>query len=139
MNSLVSIITPSYNSEKFISSCINSVISQTYTNWEMIIVDDFSSDNTILHINKLASKEQRIKAFFLDNNVGAAEARNIALRKGRGDYIAFIDSDDCWHPKKLEKQIAFMQKNNINQLILVDKNRYIGIIHIHEIIKAGIV
>ena len=66
-----------------------------------------------LLLHKLASKEKRIKAFFLDNNVGAAEARYIALRKGRGDYIAFIDSDDCWHPKKLEKQITFMQKNNI--------------------------
>jgi len=111
MNSLVSIITPSYNSEKFIKECIESVIAQTYTNWELIIVDDCSADNSCEMIRKY--DDNRISLIKLEKNVGAAEARNIALRKATGKYIAFLDADDIWMPTKLEDQIHFMQENDI--------------------------
>jgi len=113
MNSLVSIITPCYNSSKFIEECVNSVFSQTYQNWEMIIVDDLSKDNSREIIISLADKDKRIKRIFLENNVGAAEARNIAIRQSEGKYIAFLDSDDLWNSHKLEKQVDFMQKKDI--------------------------
>ncbi len=110
---LVSIITPSYNSESFIEACINSVIAQSYTNWELIIVDDCSIDNTKEIIEKLSLSEKRIKPVFLEKNVGPANARNIALELARGRFIAFLDSDDLWLPLKIQKQIEFMCTNNI--------------------------
>ena len=113
MNSLVSIITPSYNSSKFIKDCVNSVFSQTYKNWEMFIVDDCSEDNSKEIISELSTKDKRIKPIFLEKNVGAAEARNTAIRQSKGKYVAFLDSDDLWNPKKLEKQLSFMNKNEI--------------------------
>jgi teichuronic acid biosynthesis glycosyltransferase TuaG len=113
MSSLVSIITPSYNSSKFIKDCIASVFSQTYKNWEMIIVDDCSKDNSKEIISELSTKDKRIKPIFLEKNVGAAEARNAAIRQSKGKYVAFLDSDDLWNPKKLEKQLSFMYENEI--------------------------
>ncbi len=109
MNSLVSIITPSYNSEKFINECVESVIAQTYTNWELIIVDDYSQDNSKKKILLLSENDSRIKVVFLDENIGASGARNIALQKAKGKYIAFLDSDDLWEPQKLEKQLSFIE------------------------------
>jgi teichuronic acid biosynthesis glycosyltransferase TuaG len=90
MSSLVSIITPSYNSSKFIKDCIASVFSQTYKNWEMIIVDDCSKDNSKEIISELSTKDKRIKPIFLEKNVGAAEARNAAIRQSKGKYVAFF-------------------------------------------------
>lgn len=113
MSSLVSIITPSYNSSKFIKDCVASVFSQTYKNWEMIIVDDCSKDNSKEIISELSTKDKRIKPIFLAKNVGAAEARNTAIRQSKGKYVAFLDSDDLWNPKKLEKQLSFMYENEI--------------------------
>ena len=113
MNNLVSIITPSYNSSKFIKDCVASVFSQTYKNWEMIIVDDCSKDNSKEIISELSTKDKRIKPIFLEKNVGAAEARNAAIRQSKGKYVAFLDSDDLWNPKKLEKQLSFMYENEI--------------------------
>ena len=113
MSSLVSIITPSYNSSKFIKDCVASVFSQTYKNWEMIIVDDCSKDNSKEIISELSTKDKRIKPIFLEKNVGAAEARNAAIRQSKGKYVAFLDSDDLWNPKKLEKQLSFMYENEI--------------------------
>jgi len=113
MSSLVSIITPSYNSSKFIKDCVASVFSQTYKNWEMIIVDDCSKDNSKEIISELSIKDNRIKPIFLKKNVGAAEARNTAIRQAKGKYVAFLDSDDLWNPKKLEKQLSFMNENEI--------------------------
>ena len=113
MNTLVSIITPSYNSEKFIQTCVESVIAQTYINWEMIIVDDASQDTSREKMVYLSHNESRIKTIFLDKNIGAAQARNIAIRQATGKYIAFLDSDDFWEPHKLEKQVSFMSKHNI--------------------------
>jgi teichuronic acid biosynthesis glycosyltransferase TuaG len=113
MSNLVSIITPSYNSSKFIMDCVNSVISQKFQYWEMIIVDDCSNDNSREIISDLTAKDERLKSIFLEENVGAAEARNIAIRQSKGKYIAFLDSDDIWNKNKLEKQITFMSEKNI--------------------------
>ncbi len=111
---LVSIITPAYNCEKYISETIESVIAQTYQNWEMIIVDDCSKDNTLEVIKTYAEKDDRIKWHRLEVNSGAAIARNTAVSKAKGKYVAFIDSDDMWLEMKLEKQVFFMEENNYN-------------------------
>ena len=108
----VSIITPSYNSEKYISKTIDSVLSQTYQNWEMIVVDDVSLDNSNEIIEEYCKKDSRIKLIKLEKNSGAAVARNRAIKEAKGRYIAFLDADDIWKAEKLEKQIYFMQKNN---------------------------
>jgi glycosyltransferase involved in cell wall biosynthesis len=108
----VSIITPLYNSEEFISETIESVLSQSYNNWEMIIVDDCSTDNGVNIVKKYQKECEKIKLIRLDNNSGAAVARNVAIKKAKGRFIAFLDSDDYWHPEKLKKQISFMSNNN---------------------------
>ena len=108
MSSLVSIIMPSYNTAPYIAESINSVVAQTYTDWELIIVDDASTDNTD---EVVASCHPRIRYLKNDHNRGAAYSRNRALREAKGKWIAFLDSDDVWTPDKLEKQIAFMAKN----------------------------
>lgn len=110
MNDLVSIITPSYNTGKFISETIECVLSQTYQNWEMIIVDDCSTDDTDNVVKKFDDK--RIKYFKNSENMGAAKSRNYALKMAKGRWIAFLDSDDLWTPDKLFKQIEFMENNN---------------------------
>lgn len=110
MNELVSIIMPSYNTGKFIQETINSVKNQTYNNWELIIVDDGSTDNTDEVVR--AIKDDRIKYIKNKVNKGAAISRNIALREAKGRWIAFLDSDDLWKEDKLEKQIKFMEDNN---------------------------
>ena len=113
VDSLVSIITPCYNSEKYISDTIESVIKQKYKNWEMIIVDDFSSDNSVQIIEKYVKLDSRIILVKLDSNKGAGYARNKAIKKAKGQYYAFLDSDDLWNCDKLSVQIQFMEKNNI--------------------------
>lgn len=110
MENLVSIIMPSYNTAKYIADSINSVINQTYENWELIIVDDCSIDNTDDVVNEFL-KDKRIKYFKNEKNSGAAISRNKALRETKGRWIAFLDSDDLWIPEKLEKQIIFMEEN----------------------------
>ena len=109
MSDLVSIIMPSYNTAKFIAETIKSVLSQTYTNWELIIVDDCSKDNTDEVVESF--DDERIKYIKNEKNSGAAVSRNRALREAKGRWIAFLDSDDLWLPEKLEKQIAFMENN----------------------------
>lgn len=108
---LISIIMPSYNTANYISESINSVIRQTYKNWELIIVDDCSTDNTDEIVNKFL-KDERIKYLKNEKNSGAAISRNKALREAKGRWIAFLDSDDLWVQEKLEKQINFMEENN---------------------------
>tara|TARA_B100000900_G_scaffold415898_1_gene447758 strand:- start:871 stop:1617 length:747 start_codon:yes stop_codon:yes gene_type:complete len=108
----VSIITPSFNSSNFIEQSITSVISQTFKDWELLVVDDCSNDNSIKKIEKFTEIDNRIKLISLDENVGAAEARNIAIRKAKGRFIAFLDSDDVWKNDKLEKQLDFMQSKS---------------------------
>jgi teichuronic acid biosynthesis glycosyltransferase TuaG len=114
MNSeLVSIITPSYKSAKLIAQTIESVISQTYKNWEMLIVDDVSPDNSNEIIEEYCKKYNRIKLIKLEKNGGPAVARNKAIEEAKGRYIAFLDADDLWYANKLEKQIEFMNKKNL--------------------------
>ncbi|ENP8456992.1 glycosyltransferase family 2 protein [Photobacterium damselae] len=110
---LVSVITPSYNCANTIEETINSVISQSFNDWEMIIVDDNSSDNSCEIIRAFSEKDSRIKLVERSWNAGPAIARNIAIENAQGRYIAFLDSDDTWHQNKLEKQIAFMQVNEV--------------------------
>lgn len=108
---LVSIVMPSYNTAKYIKESIESVLKQTYTHWELIIVDDCSTDNTS-NVLEQYLLDTRIHYIRNEKNSGAAVSRNYALREARGKWIAFLDSDDLWHPEKLEKQIEFMLSNN---------------------------
>ena len=110
MNELVSVIMPSYNTAKYISNSINSVLNQTYKNFELIIVDDCSTDYTDQILDSF--KDPRIKYIKLSRNSGAAVARNVALKEARGKWITFLDSDDLWEKEKLDHQINFMKKNN---------------------------
>lgn len=111
MNNLVSIIMPSYNTASYIAESIQSVLAQSYKDWELIIVDDCSSDNTD-GVVKLYLSDERIKYLKNEKNSGAAVSRNKALREAKGKWIAFLDSDDLWKPDKLEKQISFMENND---------------------------
>ena len=111
-NELVSIIMPTYNCAKFIKETIESVLNQTYENWELVIVDDCSNDNTEEIVESFNDK--RIKYHKLEKNSGAAVARTTAMKMAIGNYMAFLDSDDLWKKEKLEKQLEFMKKNNYN-------------------------
>ena len=131
MNDLVSIVMPSYNTEKYVRETIDSVIAQTYTNWELIIVDDCSTDNSVQVIKSIG--DFRIKLLINEKNSGAAVSRNKALREARGKWIAFLDSDDLWVNDKLEKQIKFMESNNYvfsytNYIEINENNEELGII-----------
>lgn len=112
MNNLVSIITPAWNSEKYIYETIKSVQLQTYKHWEMLIVDDNSTDNTINIVEKISKFDPRIKLLKQTENKGPGAARTLAMLSSIGRYIAYLDADDLWYPQKLEKQIKFMQENN---------------------------
>ena len=103
---------PTYRCGAFISKSINSVLAQTYQNWELIIVDDCSCDGTIEIVKDYQKQDNRIVLFQNDINSGAAVSRNLALKNAKGYWIAFLDSDDLWEPTKLEKQINFMENNN---------------------------
>jgi teichuronic acid biosynthesis glycosyltransferase TuaG len=109
---LVSIIMPTYNCGDFIGITLESLKAQTYQNWEVIIVDDCSTDNTAEIVNSYMLKEPRIRYHKLNKNSGAAVARNKAVELAVGKYVAFLDSDDLWFPEKLSKQIKFMENNN---------------------------
>ncbi len=106
----ISIITPCYNSERFLESTFQAVIGQTFTDWEWIIVDDCSDDDTHAIIQKWSSRDPRIKVFKNEKNSGASPSRNQGLDKAQGEYIAFLDSDDLWNKDKLEKQLSFMEE-----------------------------
>jgi len=109
---LVSVITPVFNSEKFIEATIKSVINQTYQNWEMLITYDSGTvDNTLSILKNYVKKDSRIKFFYTETR-GVSSARNKSISESKGDYLAFLDSDDLWLSDKLEQQILFMKKNN---------------------------
>ncbi|MEC5425937.1 glycosyltransferase family 2 protein [Virgibacillus sp. C22-A2] len=110
---LISVITPAYNAERFIKQTIESVLEQTYPNWEMILVDDCSTDDTVEIIKRYQEDDSRIKLIVHEVNSGSAVARNAAMEHATGQYIAFLDSDDLWYPEKLEKQLHFMQEKDI--------------------------
>lgn len=113
MEPLVSIITPLYNSEKYIAETIESVLDQTYSNWEMIIVDDCSRDNGIKIVEEYQKKDKRIQLYKNEINKGVSYTRNRAIDLSKGKYIAFLDSDDLWKKEKLKKQIKFMEENDV--------------------------
>ena len=121
MNPEISIITACYNSEKFISETIQSVLNQTFTNWEWWIVDDRSSDNSVELIQGF--QDPRIRLISLEKNKGAAEARNIGLEKARGRFITFLDSDDVWLPEFLDKTHGFLV-NNQEELVYGSYKRH---------------
>ena len=108
---LVSVIMPTYNCGRFIAETLDSIKAQTYTDWEIIIVDDCSTDNTKEVVDKYSAEDGRIKYHCLEVNSGAAVARTEAMKIADGEYMAFCDSDDLWMPDKLEKQLAFMNDN----------------------------
>lgn len=109
---LVSIVIPAYNCADYIGMALDSVINQTYKNWEAIVVDDCSTDSTSQEVKKYMKHDKRIKFHSLEKNSGAAVARNTAVELATGKYLAFLDSDDIWFPEKLTKQINFMESNN---------------------------
>jgi teichuronic acid biosynthesis glycosyltransferase TuaG len=111
-NPKVSIITPLYNGAAFIGQAVGSVVSQTFPDWEMIIVDDGSSDHPEKVLAPFMERDKRIRLIRLEHNLGAAEARNIALGEATGDFIAFLDGDDLWKPTKLERQVSLMEEHN---------------------------
>lgn len=108
-NDLVSVITPTYKSKEFIMETIQSVINQTYTNWELIVIDDASNDQIEDYIYSKIS-DKRVKVITKDTNEGAARARNDAIKISSGRYLAFLDSDDVWEKNKLSEQIKFMKE-----------------------------
>lgn len=114
MEILVSIITPTYNSLKYLDTTIQSIINQTYSNWELLITDDCSNDGTWEKLKQYSQKDSRIKIFKLDHNSGAGIARNNSIKHAKGRFIAFCDSDDKWVYKKLEKQIEYMLSNDVS-------------------------
>ncbi len=109
---LISVIIPSYNASNYIKYTISSVLNQTYKYFEIIIVDDCSTDNTVEEIKKIIFSDKRIRFFQLKKNLGVSYCRNFAISKAKGEYYCFLDSDDIWDKNKLELQLNFMKKNN---------------------------
>ena len=140
MKNKVSVIIPTYNSSKTVKRSIESVLNQTHQNFEIIITDDNSNDNTVSVIEKYLKKHNNIKLFCLDENRGAGYARNFCTQNASGDYIAFLDSDDYWDRDKLKIQLLFMKKFNISfshtsYYIVNEKGIKLDSININEIIR----
>src|SRR5680860_301446 len=112
-SSLVSVIMPAYNSAAFIAESIRSVLQQTHQNWELLIIDDASKDDTVSIIEKIQDTDSRIKLFQNESNKGTGVCRNTGIEAAQGAYIAFLDADDLWLPQKLETQLEFMQENDV--------------------------
>ena len=128
---LVSIITPYYKKKKYIKQTIDSVLQQTYKNFELIIIYDDENKKDLYFINKIVKRDKRIKILINKKNLGAGRSRNKALKLIKGKYIAFLDSDDLWFKNKLQKQIYFMKKNQIeishtSYCIINPRNKVIG-------------
>lgn len=113
MEPLITIITPCYNSADFVSLTINSVLEQSYTNWELIVIDDKSKDDTCAVVEAYTQQHSNIKLIKLEKNGGVANARNVGLAEAKGKYIAFLDSDDIWLKDKLAKQVTYMEQKNL--------------------------
>lgn len=110
---LVSVIMPCYNMEHFVSDTITSVLRQTYSHWELLIVDDASTDGTVAIIKELCSNDDRIRFIVKPQHTGIADTRNQCIHMAQGRFLAFLDADDLWHPDKLESQLQFMTSKNI--------------------------
>ncbi len=117
---------PTYNASRFLAGSVESVLNQTYTNIELIVTDDCSTDDTVSILRKYEKKDSRVKVFLQNENLGAGPARNVCIKNASGRYIAFCDSDDRWFPDKLEKQIRFLQQTHCrltySSYILCDSN-----------------
>lgn len=111
VDNLVSIVTPTYKAANFVSETVRSVQAQTYANWEMLVVDDCSPDDTVRVVSRLAEDEPRLRLIRQSRNGGPAAARNAAIAAARGRWLAFLDSDDLWLPEKLERQIEFQRRH----------------------------
>lgn len=122
-----SILVPCYNISQYIEQCLESVIRQTYKDWEIILVDDGSTDGTVDIIKSYVKKDKRIKPFFQEKNQGVAVARNILLRKSTGDYIIFLDGDDWWKSKNVLEEIAFACRENSMDIVVFQ----------HEIVRKN--
>ena len=112
-DNLVSIIMPCFDSEQFISTAIDSVIAQTYSNWELLICDDSSSDKSVEIIRNYANADKRISLLFNNHQKGAPGARNTCIENASGRFLAFLDSDDCWFDDRLETHLEFIKKNSV--------------------------
>ena len=123
---LVSIIMPAYNATEFILESIDSVLQQTYPNWELLVVDDCSSDDTYKLVEQLCTTDVRIKLYCLERNSGVAAARNFAINKSAGKYLAFLDSDDLWLPEKIEAQMELIQERADISLVFCDYESFGG-------------
>ena len=140
-NELVSVIIPCYNSAKYLRECVESILNQTYTNLEVLITDDCSTDiDTKKILRELEHSDKRVKVFYLDRNSGPAAARNNSIEHAKGRYIAFCDSDDKWFENKLSEQIAFMKKKKTalcsSSYLLIDENtKIIGIVKSPKLIR----
>ena len=110
---LISVIMPCYNMASYVSDSIKSVIAQTYPHWELLIVDDASMDETVNIIESFAQTDSRIKFAIKKQNSGISDTRNQCIQMAQGQFLAFLDADDIWHPEKLEKQLSFMLAKNI--------------------------
>lgn len=114
MSELVSIITPTFNSAKYIAETIQSVQNQTHQNWEMLIIDDGSTDDTVAIVKELSQSESRIKFFPLEKNMGPAKARNVGIENAKGRYNTFLDADDLWFPDFIENSIVTIEKTSVH-------------------------
>jgi teichuronic acid biosynthesis glycosyltransferase TuaG len=129
---LVTLITPLYNAEKYIAETIESVLNQTYQNWEMLIVDDCSTDDSKEIVRRYEIKDTRIKLIELDSNFGGpARPRNVGLDNSKGEYVSFLDADDVWLPNKLEEQLKFIEKEGVDFVhslanIIDGNSQYVG-------------
>jgi teichuronic acid biosynthesis glycosyltransferase TuaG len=122
---LVSVIVPIYNGEQYLEATLNSVISQTYLNWELILIDDGSTDQSAALINKYIAIDKRITGISCsESSGGPAHPRNIGIREATGDYLAFLDADDIWVEQKLERQVEFIEKMGLD--IVSTKTEYIN-------------
>src|SRR5690606_2948377 len=148
MNPIVSIITPVYNSSKFIRQCLLSTTTQSYPHFEHVLVDDCSTDSSVEIIEGFAKSDSRIKLIKLTENGGAGVARNTAIKAATGRFIAFLDSDDFWHKDKLKLQVDFMLKNDyaftytqyyiVNEYSEVNKLVHSpSIVHYKDILRNG--
>lgn len=112
MDKLVSIVVPVYNAGAFIEKTIQMVLAQTYTEWELLLVDDASSDDGRSRIEAYCQRDERIRLLVKERNEGAAQARNTGIENAKGRYLAFLDADDIWFPEKLERELHFMEKKD---------------------------
>ena len=123
---LVSVIMPCYNMERYIADTIHSVINQTYTDWELLIVDDASTDGTVALVQSIAEQDERIRFSVNAEHSGIAPTRNRCIENSTGRYLAFLDADDVWHPNKLQQQLQFMQEHKVefsySSYDLIDEN-----------------